>query len=122
MARSATDPGRPMASWEFGKHLVAAGILSQEELNRTRRVIIDATSGELVRMRPTAPAGLLPVIRSSGLARPILPGDGAQRRTGRCFAISPDSFTRRIRPAAARAGGSTMQEIGPSAYQTPSSL
>lgn len=50
MASHASDPGRPMTSWQFGKHLVAAGIISQEELNRTRRVVIDATSGELVRI------------------------------------------------------------------------
>ena len=34
----------------FGEILVRAGVLTQYELNRTRRIIIDAQSGEVVVM------------------------------------------------------------------------
>ncbi len=33
----------PMTPQEFGRCLVAAGVLTQEELNRTTRVVIDCT-------------------------------------------------------------------------------
>lgn len=35
--------GQVMTPWEFGKCLVEAGVLTQEEVNRTSRVVIDCS-------------------------------------------------------------------------------
>jgi hypothetical protein len=39
---------RPITSWRFGEMLVESGVITQERLNKTARIVIDAKQGEAV--------------------------------------------------------------------------
>jgi hypothetical protein len=85
-------------AWHFGRALVEAGVLTQEELNETHRIVIDATSGQpafiyIQRFGDDKLAKLAPMIKDMIEDDPAPPKQvhdpsclhGGQPHSGGCF-------------------------------------